>query len=367
MQEAFRSPVATRQRVRGANLAPLRWIAGSLTAIALILSVVEGSLRLVEQGQYGRLAGFDPLSGLKWSPGSHWQGRTINSRGYWDDEFASRPRAGKFRVAALGGALTLSGTGDTNCLDRVERSVPGLDVFNFGLRQAGPREFVSQTALDVLEHRPDLVLLFIGVGSNDTAPSSVVAASAWRDLRVVHYGMQLLRTAGSSRDATDTHSNDPYERRLRRGVKQLDACRVPESATRKDQWRAAAEHLDHVINQCCRRDIELALVVVPADFQLSASLRDALVRRSGGQASEYDFELPQRRWARFAHERGVAVLDLLPSLRAARASVYLPDAADFSQQGLELASAALGDWLRARYEPAINATAQAALTPTGAE
>ncbi|HWA97020.1 MAG TPA: hypothetical protein VG713_00945 [Pirellulales bacterium] len=323
-------------------------------AMLILLLAAELSVRVFDLWQNTTIARASALDELKWLPGSKWQGRTINRLGYWDDEFDGRPRAGTFRIAALGHSLALSGSAENNCLVQVEHRVPRLDVFNFGLRGAGPREFVAQAGADVWTHRPDLVLVFLSIGDDD-APQTTTSDAPWWKPRLA----SVARRGSPTNYATSANAPDPHELRLRRGVRQMRICRIPQDAQQRGDWRAASKHLESLLAECRDRGVELAMVLVPADFQLNSRLRDAIVRRSGGEASDYDFELPQRRWTRFAEQRNIALLDLLPSLRAARQPVYSPDAADFSDPGLTLASATLGDWLRVRYEPAISATAQA--------
>ncbi len=73
------------------------------------------------------------------SPGSDLGGRRVNRLGYWDEEFQIERRPGVLRVAVIGDEITLSGSHESNFLTRIERSLDGVEIYNFGLPHSGPR------------------------------------------------------------------------------------------------------------------------------------------------------------------------------------------------------------------------------------
>jgi len=103
----------------------------------------------------------------------------------------------------------------------------------------------------------------------------------------------------------------------------------------------------------------LALVVVPAEFQLRPELCSVLRRRGGFAPDELDVELPQRRLAAFAHEQSMAVIDLLPHLRAAGAPVFERHAERLNATGNRVTADTLASWLAVHYGEPETPVAQA--------
>jgi hypothetical protein len=77
---------------------------------------------------------------------------------------------------------------------------------------------------------------------------------------------------------------------------------------------------------------------------------------------QLDPELPQRRVTQFAAQRNIPVIDLLPVFRSSQQAVYLPNRAEMSDHGIQLAVDVVGSWLLARYGSEL-ASAQSAAGP----
>jgi hypothetical protein len=86
----------------------------------------------------------------------------------------------------------------------------------------------------------------------------------------------------------------------------------------EEQYRKALLELDAWHEELGSR---LLLVLIPDEFQVNDALwtavREASARSFGLPPSAFQRDLPQRRIGRWAEERGVRVLDLLPALREA--------------------------------------------------
>ena len=120
------------------------------------------------------------------------------------------------------------------------------------------------------------------------------------------------------------------------------------------RWREAFVYLDELVEACRSRGIQLALVLVPCDFQVNDVLLTELCRRLGCRPEELDLELPQRRLGSFAEMRGLAVLDLLPYLRADQRCAYQRNDIRFNDRGNQLVAEALGRWLEIHLADAMN-------------
>jgi hypothetical protein len=337
---------------------------GQGLVVGLSLSVAaEGILRL-----YALLAD-DPLpatyvaSTLTLPPGESIGGQLVNAQGYWDDEFKYQPRPGVFRIAVLGDGVTLSGSAQTNLLVRLEQSVPGIEVYNFSLPSAGPREYAAQLMHKVAEYQPELVLTFFSIGDDVTEEVPLPGMFDWRNLRLYQWSARGVLPRGESNASIPLMPAAAASREefLAAMAAQLDVCRTPISGELGHRWREATGYLGDIDEFCRQREIAQALVIVPSELQVDGQLCETLRRRAGVSAKGVDIELPQRRLADFAQERQLPVVDLLPPLRAAAGTLYLRNQKHWNDRGHAVAADALGRWIEHRYASQLGATTHAAL------
>ena len=320
-------------------------------AFALSLAAVlgEAGLRLVDRTGDGGLPGDGVAGRLKLSAGSEYHGRRVNAQGYWDSAFEPIPRPGRFRVAVLGGAATLSGTPQTNCLDQLEVRVPGIEVYNFGLPRGGLWQYAAQLERDVIAFHPDLVLAFFTVGHDVTADPSAPGPFDWRSLRLCRLAAAPLGLSTGGGEIIAAGESPDFEAYLSACTPRVTVCRTPTDAAIERHWQVTRTRLEDLVRSCHRLRTEVALVVVPEDFQVNAIVCQALRRRLGYEAGQLDLELPQRRLARLAEELELPVLDLLPYFRAAQSCTYARDDGMWNDQGNQVAGEAIGGWLQARF------------------
>ena len=167
---------------------PLRAVGWAVYILIMLPLAAEAGLRIYA------LAANDPVTvtyvtnQLKLTPGSEVRGQRINDCGYWDGPFTVEGAPGRFRVAAVGDEVTLCGNTQTNFLAQIERLVPQLEVYNFGIPESDPRQFAAQIASEVASYRPDLVLVFFSVGTDLTQSVPLPSAFQWENLRLVQVG-----------------------------------------------------------------------------------------------------------------------------------------------------------------------------------
>ncbi len=303
-----------------------------------------------------RVAGIEPRSRVhvqhaKLAPGSEFRGRQVNKLGYWDDEFKPEIDPHRMRVAVLGHDVPLSGDARTNCLAQLERHLPGVEMYNFGLRETGPREFVTQIEADVVRYRPQLVLTFLNLGDDLLLPHEPLRTYDWRSLRMVQWTahslhMPLFRSADAG-----LIGNAPanFEQRLHDEASRLAICRTPLDDTMHERYQMLTQQLRRLALACRKHQVPVALVLVPSEFQVSSVLRTSLMRRAGYEPRQIDLELPQRQLASFAHREQLPVIDLLPYFRSASSAPYAVDSGELSDAGSALTVQVLGGWLQSRY------------------
>ena len=123
---------------------------------------------------------------------AEFRGQVVNRLGYWGSEFESSPQPGVFRIAAVGDGVMLSGTAETNFLAQLRRRMPHVEVYNFGIPEAGPREYAAQVACDVANYQPNLVLAFVSVRDDVTQELPVPSYFEWQGLGLYQLGLRAI-------------------------------------------------------------------------------------------------------------------------------------------------------------------------------
>lgn len=288
---------------------------------------------------------------LKLPAGGERLGQRINSQGYWDEEFSVTSVESRLRIAALGDESVLCGDAESNFLAQCERLTPGVEVLNFGLPQASPREYAAQLKDAVAPCRPDVLLVCISVASDVTDAPPLPGPFDWRSLHLVQRSMNSSLLPLECGDNIYGCTPDGAQRTafLDEAVQQLEVCRVPVHDSLQERWRAVFDHIDGILRRCRDADIEPTLVVLPCQFQVDERLLQTLRRRAGYRSDQIDIDLPQRRLSAYAKDRRVQLLDLMPHLRASRAPTYCCDVAHFNEHGNTLAATILSEWLESEY------------------
>jgi hypothetical protein len=336
---------------------PLRIVGWSAYFLLLTPLATELSLRV-----YAWSAGADPcgsylIAAQKLSPGANVAGRTVNPQGYWDDEFQCATQPGLFRVAAVGDDIMLGGTTQLNFLNQIERRVPGLEVYNFGIPHAGPREYAQQAG-EVERYCPDLLLAFVSIGSDITDEPEPPGYFDCRWLHTVQLGSHWFGEAPPSASGDALESSLDQQTYLQQTAARFAICRTPIDDKMRGRWKSAFEHLDLLVSSARKRNIPMAIVVMPGEFQVNPTLCRTLCRRAGYSPEQIDLDLPQRRLADYAKQRGVPMLDLLPHLRASSGPKFRRNSPQLGSAGHAVAAEVLGHWMQSQFGGLIATTAQ---------
>ena len=322
------------------------------TAYVLIMLPLAGETGL----RIYALAANDPVTvayvteQLKMAPGVEVRGQRINDRGYWDGPFALQGAPDRFRVAAVGDEITLCGTAQTNFLAQFERTVPRIEVYNFGISETGPQEYAAQIAGEVASYRPDLILIFFSVGTDVTDVVPLPGAFQWEGLHLVQFGSRFggtQRGTKFSQIEASRLAQQPDD--LEQCASGLSVCATPIDDRLRQRWQAAFGHLDDALEVCRERDLSPALVVVPGQFQVDAGLCKVLCRRVGRECAKLDMRLPQRRLMQYAKTRDLPMIDLLPILRSSEEPTFERNHRLLNDRGNSLAAEAISAWFAKRY------------------
>jgi hypothetical protein len=241
----------------------------------------------------------------------------------------------------------------------VERTLPGVKLLPVASRlpwsSASPDELAEQLA----EEHVDLVLAMLPVCGELTREKQSASWFDWRQF-------ELARVAGyqaSVNEPLPPAKSHDYESFCGSLSPQLAACRTPIDERMRRRWQETFECVDALSKACHARELPLAVVLVPGEFQVNSALRDTLARRAGYATEQIDVELPQRKLAGYAAERKLPLVDLLPTLRICRESPFERHADQLSEAGHRATASAISGWLESRYGSQLAATSRLTSAP----
>ena len=110
------------------------------------------------------------------------------------------------------------------------------------------------------------------------------------------------------------------------------------------KWRIALGEIEGIIRSCQQRNVHVAVVLIPDEFQVNETVLAQAMAEAGLRSEQLDLDGPQRRLIAFCENRQVPCLDLLPQLR------QLPDSyascdTHWNVAGNHLAARAMAAWL----------------------
>jgi len=325
--------------------------------IALTLFLAEFSLRTFAVLTGNSILAGRPLDAYRLAPGRDYgAGLHGNSLGYPGAEFRRAKRPGIFRIAALGDSFAVGAAVPfaDNYLTLLETIQPGIEVYNFGVSGAGPREYHAILRTQALNFQPDLVLvsLFVGNDITESLPTPRGLDPQRHCLyQLLDRGLRLLKERWRRGPAEQGSVSD----RLTAGTlapetfreveaRRLAVCFDPVPPAMEKKWQRALGHLDGLVSDCRRRQVPVACVLIPDEFQVHTEvLTDALAAAHRDRAA-LDLDKPQRRLLAFFAERGVPCLDLLPAFQRVP-NTYQPRDTHWNAGGNRLAADRIGSWL----------------------
>jgi GDSL-like Lipase/Acylhydrolase family len=301
----------------------------------------------------------DSLDAYRLRPGHDYGlGLRGNALGFPGPEFERRKRPGVLRIAALGDSFAVGPAVafEDNYLTLLGRAFPYMEVYNFGVSGTGPREYRLILDQHVWDYEPDLVLVSIFVGNDisewlatprqmDPRQSALYTFfhRGWRTLR--EQSRQIPGHAGPAARIRIAGLSPETFREIE--GRRLAVCLATPPAGLEKKWQRALGYLEQMIEDCRGRQVLIAIVLIPDEFQVNPSVLAEALDAAKLSQSEVDLNVPQRRLQAFCAERDVPCLDLLP-IFAGKTDTYAPRDTHWNQQGNYLAARSLAAW------PAIN-------------
>jgi hypothetical protein len=328
------------------------------TNAALTVLLAEVSLQGFAACTGSSLLLGDTLDDYRLLPGHDYGGGLRgNPRGYPGPDAVPVKPPGARRIAALGDSFAVGPAVPfhENYLTRLQTALPGVEVCNFGVSGAGPREYHAILQRDVWTVQPDLVLVSVFVGNDITealpAPRGLdprrhalylLCQRGWRLLRE-----DRRREAEQPRSVPDRLGAPALSEQTYREVeaRRLAVCLTPPPAGLEKKWRRALDALERIVRDCAAHKVKVAFVLIPDEFQVNLEVLTAAVRDAGVDRAEVDLERPQRRLKAFCADRGVPCLDLLDAFWG-MPDTYAARDTHWNVRGNRLAAARLAGWLR---------------------
>jgi hypothetical protein len=308
----------------------------------------------------------DETTGFRQRPGVTIAGNQTNSRGFNDAE--PGPKSG-MRIGVVGDSFVFSAVPrgqDLVSLLAAEARPAGVEVLNLGILAAGPENYLGVLEKDGAELALDAAVVVVFVGNDISqadphfktrvffgAPRAVLG-SPWLlrpgvdyvySVKMIRGGWRLLHELRHPAEAGGTFSRRIF---LEIEGDRLEICRRAPTAKVERGYLGMAAFFDRLQTFGRERQMPVAVVLAPDQFQVDAALSSVLIEKD--EAGAFDLELPQQRLGAELEKRGIPYLDLLPVLRreGTAATLYLERDSHWNAEGNRLAAesvaAALRSW-----------------------
>jgi hypothetical protein len=377
-------------RLRGAAPRLLRAVDLILFDLAIVLFLMEGSLRVLSRVRPSALlanvdAGAeDILAQFRQPAGVFRWGFPTNRGGHYDEEFTEK-RPGETLVACIGDSFSFSAVPHywhytTIC----ERLLPGTRVDNFGVPGVGPPEYEVMLRTEALPLHPDaaVIAIFVGndaafLGADDVRQGGMLRS--WLDRRENRTWTLIGRLSRIRADLAAGGGGGREEQGAAAGVAK-GPIDDPEELERQFLWLhdpsleppGNSEKTYLAIETQRAREGSLALpafyapmfrslqtilatagktplgiLLLPDQFQVDDDLWNELRGSLGPGEPERD--RPQRLIGAWLAEHGVPFVDVLPRMREAPISadgsrhLYVLRNTHFNVRGNEIAAACLAE------------------------
>jgi hypothetical protein len=335
-----------------------RWVELVAGNVAFAAVLAEFALRAFAHTAGAAPIVSDALEAYRLTPDHDYgAGLRGNRLGYPGLDWPVEKSPGRCRIAALGDSFSVGPAVayDANYLTVLEQSLGNVELLNFGVAGTGPREYALILRQDVWGFQPDCVLLSIFVGNDITeelaTPRKMDPRQSYLYLFLTR-GSRLLLEARRSKSESKGEKVDRLSAGRMSSVKfieveqrRLAVCRPGAGKDMEKKWQRALTRLETIANECRKRQVPLACVLIPDEFQTNPSLLSEVLRTAGLSRADIDLDLPQRRLAAFFAQRDVPCLDLLPVFAGTTDGYALRDT-HWNEAGNHRAAAAISGWLK---------------------
>lgn len=275
-------------------------------------------------------------------PGRLWLNFRSNNLGFYDTDWSDKKES--LRIAAVGDSFCYGLVSyPANVQTLVENQLSKLcnqptEVLNLGVPATGLWDYKSVIELSRARLAPDLYVLHIYLGNDgpdllhesDDLPFMGRRNYGWFLPTFVRNTLRLyFSRAGEERQFSklltqtvqgEVVEAEPYFNQL--GYQQnieneLGRFFVPAELTKRqrNQWRMTIDTLQLIYEGTKRGGERLAIVLYPSRLQIEPEASAAAI---AGRDQEFDWRYPNKKFAKFAEQNGIPLLDLTPRFEEAR-------------------------------------------------
>lgn len=275
---------------------------------------------------------FEPDAKLGWKLAAGatgvWGGSRVEVNGHGlrgPDRPYEKP-AGLRRVLALGDSVTFGFSLDyeDTFVARLEQLLrargEAVEVINGGVGGYSPWQVHEFLATEGLRYRPDLAIVFLVLNDVDEKFALERFGGEFPSIQLMMRDPPSWMRSGIVFNLwfrwyfeKQAARQKPPEPRILQDLHTADVLWHPNSPMVEEGWRITLENLGAVVDLCREQQLKLLLVVFPFVVQFDVP----------------GLDVPQRRFADFAADNEVPLLDLLPLLRAKAEVLEVEPAAFF--------------------------------------
>jgi SGNH hydrolase-like domain, acetyltransferase AlgX len=274
----------------------------------------------------------------------------LNSLGFKDKEFSAK-KVAVYRILGIGDSFSFGVVPyENNYLTLVESQLqkehPKLEVFNMGIPNTGPKEYLSLLVAEGLAFKPEMVLLSFFVG-NDFSESK---RREWYEYSYVASLLHYIFTLRPSYEGTSPHGSGNYcddcptfshDRYL-----EIEASRSSIYLKGNRRFSTSLDramfYLSQIQTICKQQSIDFIVVIIPDELQVNQDLQREVRDKfyPNIDAQKWDITFPNRSLADRLDKLGINNLDLYEHFaqNASSRRLYRPRDSHWNIEGNRLAA-----------------------------
>ena len=335
----------------------------SIIIFLLTFALLEASLRLYHYFSPVFIFPDNSENRFRGKPLDSNFGFALNSRGFHDTEFQPEKTPGTIRIVGIGDSFVFSAVPyQYNFLTLLEDKMNTsgerrFDILNMGIPSTSPREYFSVLVKEALPLKPDAALICIFIGNDFIEISRKPILHYSFVISAIKYVIELFRyveptkayaVQGDYVDEAPSFS-EPYFleiEAMRTEVYDQSSPMLSERLPRLMMW------MDEIKTVCERNGIQLFVMLIPDELQVSNELQERVLRKVGVPKSKLDFDRPNKRLIEELKARNMRYLDLLEPfrLRSRDVLLYKPRDTHWNIAGNQLAADLLQSFLHEAFD-----------------
>ncbi len=295
----------------------------------------------------------------------------LNSRGFKDVEFSQEKKEGTYRIIGLGDSFAYGVVPyKNNYLTLLEEKLnnnrnPKIEVLNMGLIGTGPKDYLSVLVNEGLALNPDMVLLSFYIG-NDFIDNRITAKErkllSDRDSYVISFIRGLIKINSQYQGHVYFTKDDKYEDDGASFSDEVYLEKTQERSLIFNRNPAETDFLKIFFNDamgdllkikeiCDYHKINLVIVLIPDEVQVSPTLQTKVVEAFGVGPDAFDFQLANKLLAAEFEKHQINYLDLYDSFVVvnSQTSLYKPNDTHWNIPGNELGAEIINNYLSYRF------------------